>query len=132
MLTLFIKCVPLNNLFGLKIVSLTPKMVENIFRIIYILTAAKNYTRNFSDTPLGPDYCTSSKASLTGPSNQPYFQCIFKIFQTFGTFFIIFIFILVKLIRLWKWIAIWLWLGQLLEKLKHTPFPTVISFLTCF
>ena len=90
----------------LKLVILTPKMVKHIFEIICILTAAKNYTSNFSDPPLGPDHCTSSKASLTAPSNQPYFQCIFQIFQSFGTFFIIFIFILVKLIRLWKWIVL--------------------------
>ena len=37
-----------------KIVILTPKMVKNIFEIICILTAAKNYTSNFSETPLGP------------------------------------------------------------------------------
>ena len=55
------------------------------------LTTAKNYNGNFSDTPFGPDYCTSSKAFLTAPSNQIYFQCILKIFQTFVGFFIIFI-----------------------------------------
>ena len=41
--------------------------------------------------PFGPNNCTSYKAFLTAPSNQIYFQCIFKIFQTFGWFFIIFI-----------------------------------------
>ena len=51
------------------------------FEIIYILMAVKNFTNNLSGTPFGPDYCTPSKASLTTPSNQPYFQCIFKIFH---------------------------------------------------
>ena len=69
--------------------SLTPKMVENIFGILCILTVAKNNTSNFPDTPFGPYYCT--KAFLTAPSNQIYFQCIFKIFQAFGWFFIILI-----------------------------------------
>ena len=35
-----------------KLLILTPKMVENMFETIFILTAAKNYTSNFSDTPL--------------------------------------------------------------------------------
>ena len=30
-------------------------MVKYIFEIISILTAANNYTSNFSDTPIGPD-----------------------------------------------------------------------------
>ena len=64
-------------------VILTPKMIENIFEIICILTAAKKYTSNFSDTPLGPDNCISSKASLSAPSNQPYVQCTFKIFKKY-------------------------------------------------
>ena len=100
MLTIVLKFVPLNKKFGLKMVILAPKMFENIFEFFGILMAVKNYTSNFSDNPVGPNGCTSSKASLTEPSNQPYFQCIIKIFQNFGTFFIIFIFILVKLIRL--------------------------------
>ena len=41
---------PLLNHFWLKIVILTPKMVKHIFEIIFILTAAKNYTSNFSMT----------------------------------------------------------------------------------
>ena len=60
---------------------------QNILGIICILKASKNYTNNFSDSPFGPDYCTSSKASLTATSNQPYIQCIFKICQTFANFF---------------------------------------------
>ena len=83
-----------------------PKIVENSFEIICILTAGKNYTSNFSETPLGHAYCTSSKASLTAPSNQAYFHCNFKIFFNFGTFFKKIIFIFVKLIRLWKWIVL--------------------------
>ena len=58
-----------------------PKMVENIFGIVFILTAAKNYTSNFVDSYFGPDYCSSSNASVTAPSNQFYFQYIFKTFQ---------------------------------------------------
>ena len=68
-----------------------PKMVKYICEIDSIFTAAKNYTSNFSVTPFGPDYCTSSKASPTALFNHLYFQCIFKIFHTFGQFFIIFI-----------------------------------------
>ena len=41
--------------------------------IIFILTAAKNYTSNFLDTPFRPDYCTSSKSSPTEIFNQAYF-----------------------------------------------------------
>ena len=40
-------------------VILTPKMVENIIGIIFILTAVKNYTSNFADSPFGPDYYSS-------------------------------------------------------------------------
>ena len=50
--------------------ALTPKMVKYNFEIISILTAAKNCTSNYSDTPFGPIYGTSSKASLMAPSNQ--------------------------------------------------------------
>ena len=88
-LTPSIQFAPQNDHFWLKIVILTPKMVEYIFEIISILTSAKNYTSNFSDTPFDPEYCTSSKASPTSLFNQPYLQCIIKIFQTFGWFFII-------------------------------------------
>ena len=35
-----------------KLAILASKMVEHEFEIVYILTAAKNYTSNFSDTPL--------------------------------------------------------------------------------
>ena len=68
-----------------------PKNVKILFEIIFILTAAKNYTSNFSDSPFGSNYCTSSKASPIALFKQPYFQCIFEIFQNFGQFFIIFI-----------------------------------------
>ena len=40
---------------------LTPKMVENIFEIICIFTAAKNHISNFVDTPFDPDYCIPSR-----------------------------------------------------------------------
>ena len=41
---------------------------------MFILTAAKNHTSNFADRTVGPDYCTSSNASLTAPSNRNYCQ----------------------------------------------------------
>ena len=52
---------PLNYHLGLKIVILTPKIVENIYEIIRIFTAAKNHISNFADTHFDPDYCTPSK-----------------------------------------------------------------------
>ena len=82
----FLKFAPRIDHFWLKTVILTPKMVKYIFEIISILTAAKNYASNFSDTPIGPNNCTSSKAYPTALSNQPYFQCIFQIFQKFCWF----------------------------------------------
>ena len=65
-------------------------MVENIFDIICILMAAKNCNNNFSNTSFGTDYRTSSKTSLTAPSNQPDFQYIFKIFPNLAHFFTFF------------------------------------------
>ena len=53
-------------------------MVENIFGIVFILMAAKNYTRNFSDTPFDPDYYTSSEASLTTPYNKLNFVMCYQ------------------------------------------------------
>ena len=41
-------------------VILTPKMVKNYFEIISDLTAVKNHTINFAESPFGPDYCLSS------------------------------------------------------------------------
>ena len=61
-------------------------MVKNIFEFIFILMAVKNYTSNFADRPFGPDYCSSSDASLTAPSIRHYFQCICKIFQILDEF----------------------------------------------
>ena len=61
-----------------KMVIFTPIMAENIFEIIFILTAAKNHTSNFADGPFGSDYCSSSNASLTAPSNQHYFSMYFQ------------------------------------------------------
>ena len=69
---------------SVKIRDFDQQILTNIFEIICILMAAKNYTSNFPGTPFGPDYCTSSNESLTETSNQIYFQCIFKIFQIFG------------------------------------------------
>ena len=59
-------------------VILTHKMDENIFGIIFILTAAKNHNNNFADSPLGPDYYSSSNASLTAFSNQHCYSIIKK------------------------------------------------------
>ena len=47
----------LNLIKGFKNTDFDPKMVENIFEIICILTAAINYTNNFPDTTFSPDYC---------------------------------------------------------------------------
>ena len=54
-------------------------MVNSNVETICILTAANNYTSNFSYTPFDQDYYTSSKASLMAPSNQSYLArgCIF-------------------------------------------------------
>ena len=62
-------------------VNLTPKFIENIFRIIFILASAKNYNSNFVDSTFGTDYCLSSNASLTEPSNQHYFSNNCVIFE---------------------------------------------------
>ena len=56
------------------------------FENIFILMAAKNYTSNFADSPFGPDYCSSSNASLTSPSISTIIQCNFKIFQVINDF----------------------------------------------
>ena len=79
-----------NLIINVKISDFDLKIVKNILEIICILTHEKNYTSNFPVTPFDPKYCTSSKAFLTAPSKQPYFQCILKIFRTFGEFFVIF------------------------------------------
>ena len=89
-LTRWLKFAPLNvHLKG----DFDPKMEENNVKIVYNFTAAKNYISNYSDTPFGPDYWTSSKSFLTASSNQPdlsmYFQnmsnfCFFpKLFNFF-------------------------------------------------
>ena len=83
----FIKFAPWNDHVWLILVILTPKMVEYIFKIIFILTAAKNYTSNLLDTPFGPDYCTSSNASLTATSNSSYFQNILNFWLIFHNLF---------------------------------------------
>ena len=59
-------------------VIFTPKMVKNIFEIIFILTAAKNHTSNFADSPFGPDYCSSLNVSLTATSNQINYSMHFQ------------------------------------------------------
>ena len=68
-----------------------PKNCQIFVESIFILMAAKKYTSNFSDSPFGSNYCTSSKASPIALFKQPYFQCIFEIFQTVGKFFRTFI-----------------------------------------
>ena len=57
-----------------KMVILTPKMVEFLCGIIFILTAVKNYTSNFTDSPFGLNYYSSSNASLISPSNPHYYS----------------------------------------------------------
>ena len=69
-----------------KMVILNHNMVENIFKIIFILTATKKRTCNFADIPFGPVYSSSTNASLTAPSISTIIQCIFKIFQIIGDF----------------------------------------------
>ena len=59
---------------GVKISDFDPKLIKNNLEIICILMPAKNYTGNFSGTPVGPDYCISSKAYPTALSNQPNFN----------------------------------------------------------
>ena len=65
------------NIYHIMVI-LTPKMVEHIIGIIFILTAVKNYTSNFADSPFGPDYCSFSNASFTAPSNQHYYSMYFQ------------------------------------------------------
>ena len=69
-----------------KMVIFTPKMDENIFEIIFILTAAKTHTSNFADSPFGPDYCSSLNVSLTEPSNKYYNSMYFQYFLIFFFF----------------------------------------------
>ena len=57
-----------NLIKSVKIHDFDPKIVDNIFKIICILTVAKNYTSNFSHIPSGPNYGTTSKASLMATS----------------------------------------------------------------
>ena len=96
-------------------VILTPKMVENIFEILCILTAVKNYTSNFTDTPFRHDYIKSSKASLNAPSNQPYFLNISTFWYIFHNFYSIFSLIFCKL-KLINYEKLWLWKKQSILK----------------
>ena len=57
-------------------VILTPKMVTNIFGITFIITAAKNHTSNFADSPFGPIMHPSLHLPISN-----IIHCIFKIFQ---------------------------------------------------
>ena len=70
---------------------LTPQIVENILEMIS--TPVKKYTGNCSDTPFGPEYCTSSKESQTSLSNQLYLtfmenKCFFLLKHSLITFMI--------------------------------------------
>ena len=56
--TLFIQFAPWNNQFEIKIVSLTPKMLKNVFSNDLLLHGSENHTNNFADTSFGPDYWT--------------------------------------------------------------------------
>ena len=89
-------------------VFLAPKMVGNIFDIIFILTAAKNYTSNFADSPFGPDYCSSSNASLTAPSNQHYYSMYFQKNQIIDEFqkFNFFLFLNILQIQTYKYLNV--------------------------
>ena len=93
-----------NLITSVNICEFGTKIVEHISVIICILSAAKSYTNNFTDTPFGPDYFTYS--SLTEPSNQPYFQFNFKIFRSVGTFFITFIQFVLKHSEIWNLLTI--------------------------
>ena len=82
-----IQYLPVNNNFGLKIVILTPKIVENIFEIISIFMAAINHMSNFLDTPLDPNYCTTTKIVNHRVKNSYFFQCILLKSQIHWGFF---------------------------------------------
>ena len=69
--------VPFEWPFLMKNCNFDPQKCEFV-EIISILIPMKNYTSKFSDTPLGSDNCISSKAFLTPPSNQLYFNVFSK------------------------------------------------------
>ena len=58
-------------------------MVKHIFKNIFILIAAKNYTSNFADSPFGPDFFL-----VGGSKNSIFF--ISKCFSVLiGAFFVL-------------------------------------------
>ena len=69
-----------------KMMILTPKMVENIFEISCILTAAKNHTSYFLGTPFDPHYGTSSKESLMATSIKQHTNNNSNSFENFSSF----------------------------------------------
>ena len=73
-------------IMSVKIGEFDPKIVKNIFEIICILNAAKNYTNNFTETPFDPDYLTSSKASLIAFPISHIFNVFSKNFKLFVHF----------------------------------------------
>ena len=83
-------------------------MVKIIFEIICILTAAKKHTRNFADSHFGPDYRSSSNASLTAPSISTIIQSIIKIFQIIVDFskIVLFSFLTFFQIQTYKYINV--------------------------
>ena len=76
--TLFIQFMHLNYQFGL----------------------TKNYTSNFADSPFGPDYCSSSNASLIALSISTIFQCILKIFQIIVHFKKLYFFLILNILQI--------------------------------
>ena len=61
--------------------SLTPKMVKNIFGIIFMLTAVKNHTSNYADSPFGPIIVHMQMHPILHLPINNIIQCIFEIFQ---------------------------------------------------
>ena len=68
-----------NLITNVKISYFDPKIVKNIFEFICILTAAKNYTINFSETPLGPAIANLKKH----PSLHPPISLILIVFSKY-------------------------------------------------
>ena len=119
-------------------VILNSKMVKSKFGIIFILTAVKNYNSNFADSPFGPDYCSSSIASITAPSISNIIQCIFKIYQIIVDFskivffFLFLTFLKFKLINIkislpqWNFACTFTLLSDILKDVILIYFFTVI------
>ena len=131
---------------------LTPIMVRFFFEIICILTAAKMYTSKISDTPLSPDYCISSIASLMAPlinlifmysvikKNSKTSKCLYFGYSK-AFLFISFHIILFPYKREEKWVVnlLWRWQGAdifwgggVLKKFLSMYFQNISNFLMIF